>query len=105
MLYDGCCTTWRKAPDGTFARTLHAPARLELRRYAAFGQVQPLATGSAQGNGLVAYVPGTPDIEVGDYLAQGNVAGERPPEGAYRVTSVECWTLFGSEHHAEVSAQ
>lgn len=104
MLYDGSCTTWRRTPEG-FARTVHPTARLELRRYAAFGQVQPLTTGSAQGNGLVAYIPGTPDVEEGDYMAAGARRDDRPPAGTPRVTSVARWTLFGGAHHAEVRAQ
>lgn len=102
-LMDGLLTVWSEGGGG-FSRRVVGPARVEDRRSAAFGAVQPVA-GSAYGDGLKAYLASSGLVACGDYVAAGDVRSDLPCDGSRRVTSVEDMTLLGAYHHTEVVAR
>lgn len=104
-LLDGRLTVWRRQAGGGFARSELAGVRVERREEASAGSVGMVPGGGAQGSGIVAYVPGVLELSPGDYVAQGAVALDAPPEGAKQVESVQGYTLRGFAHHTEVKAR
>lgn len=98
-LMDGFATVWRDTGSG-FERETIWPARVERRDSVSFGAVQPLGSGTVK-----AFTISGARVEVGDYVADGDVRTDVPCDGCSRVVVVEEMTLFGRIHHTEVTAR
>lgn len=91
-------TVWHPVQGG-FERRVMAGCRVEASAGAQLAQVGPSASPA-----LSLYVRGDAGVCPGDWVAPGSCAGEEPPEGCPRVSSVSVRTLGGAAHHTEVQA-
>ena len=97
----GEVTLWHTDDRGaTWTRSVHGSARCEETASESSGQAGPNPSGKL----LVWCFDGGFAPVPGDYVAQGNVEGVRPPDGCRRVSEVLPLHGRAGFHHVQVVA-